>query len=34
VLIRGAVPGVTTITTEFMTQRLSHHPRYDPANGL
>ena len=33
VLIQGAVLGVTTITTEFITQQLTHHPLYDPATG-
>ena len=30
VLIQGAVLGVDTITTEFMTQQLQNHPLYDP----
>lgn len=33
VLIQGAVLGIDTITAEFMTQQLSHHPLYDPATG-
>lgn len=33
VLIQGAVMGVHTITTEFMTQQLANHPLYDTAGG-
>ena len=32
-LIQGAVLGVDTVTTEFMTQQLHNHPLYDPATG-
>lgn len=33
VLIQGAVLGIDTITSDFMTQQLNNHPLYDPANG-
>lgn len=32
-LIQGAVMGIDTISTEFMTQQLHNHPLYDPATG-
>ena len=32
-LIQGAVLGVDTVTTDFMTQQLHNHPLFDPATG-
>jgi type II secretory pathway predicted ATPase ExeA len=32
-LIQGAVLGIDTVSTEFMTQQLHSHPLYDPATG-
>ncbi len=33
VLIQGAVLGIDTITSEFMTQQVQNHPLYDTAGG-
>jgi general secretion pathway protein A len=33
VLIQGAVLGIDSITSEFMTQQLHNHPLYDPSTG-
>jgi hypothetical protein len=34
VLIQGAVLGIDSITSEFMTQQLHNHPLYDPSTGI